>query len=86
VIKRHNFSRGPETHGSDHHRAPGSIGSCAQPGRVFKGKKLPGRMGGKTITLKDITVVNVDYDNSLVALKGSVPGARNSLVQLIIQA
>lgn len=80
VIKRHNFSRGPETHGSHHHREPGSIGQCAKPGRVNKGKKMAGRMGTDQVTRKKVKVVQIDHDKSLVALKGSVPGAPGSLV------
>lgn len=80
VIKRHNFSRGPETHGSHHHREPGSIGACARPGRVHKGKKMPGRMGGDTKTLSSVEVVYVDKDKNLIGLKGPVAGAKGSLV------
>lgn len=80
VIKRHNFARGPETHGSHHHREPGSIGACAKPGRVHKGKKMPGRMGGDQITLKNINIEYIDSENNLVCLKGSIPGSKNSNV------
>lgn len=80
VIKRHNFSRGPESHGSHHHREPGSIGSCAKPGRVVKGKKLPGRMGGKQVTLKKVKVAYIDAAKNLIGLKGAVPGPNGSLV------
>jgi large subunit ribosomal protein L3 len=85
VIKRHNFSRGPKTHGSDHHRAPGSIGACEEPGKVFKGKKLPGRMGNKKISLKGIKVVNIDKSNNIIALKGPIPGSKNSIVKIIVE-
>ncbi len=80
VIKRHNFSRGPETHGSHHHREPGSIGACTKPGRVAKGKKLPGRMGGKQVTLKKVKVAYIDPSKNLIGLKGAVPGPNGVLV------
>lgn len=86
VIKRHNFSRGPETHGSHHHRAPGSIGACAQPGRVAKGKKMAGHMGNERVTRRNVPVVSFDADKHIIALKGAVPGAYNSFVQLTIEA
>lgn len=84
VIKRHNFQRGPETHGSHHHRAPGSIGACAMPGRVAKGKKLPGRMGNDNKTLKNVPVVEVNLEKNYVAIKGPVPGPISGAVQLIV--
>ena len=80
VIKRHNFSRGPETHGSHHHREPGSIGACTKPGRVAKGKKLPGRMGGKQVSVKNVKVAHLDARNHIIALKGAVPGPNGGLV------
>lgn len=80
VIKRHNFSRGPETHGSHHHREPGSIGACAKPARVHKGKKMPGHMGNERITLQKVKVVNLDTKNNLIALKGSLPGPNKGLI------
>lgn len=80
VIKRHNFSRGPETHGSHHHREPGSIGACAKPGRVHKGKKMPGQMGNARVTLQKIKVVNLDTKNNLIALKGPLPGPNKGLI------
>ena len=80
VIKRHNFSRGPESHGSHHHREPGSIGACAKPGRVAKGKKLPGRMGGAQVTVKKVKVSHVDAANNLLGLKGPVPGPNGGFV------
>ena len=79
VIKRHGYSRGPMTHGSRHHRAPGSIGSVDAQ-RVFKGKKMPGRMGGKTVTIQNLEIVRVDTERNLLLVKGNVPGARKSLV------
>lgn len=80
VMKRWNFRGGPASHGSHFHRAPGSIGMCATPSRVFKGKKLPGRMGGDRVTIQNLEVVRVDKDRNLLLLKGSVPGANGSLV------
>lgn len=82
TIKRYNFSRGPETHGSHHHREPGSIGACAKPGRVAKGKKLPGRMGTDTVTKKNVPVVHIDKDKNLVCVKGPVPGGNGSTVTI----
>lgn len=79
VIKRHNFHRGPETHGSDHHRAPGSIGSMF-PQHVRKGKKMPGRMGCDQITLRGVEIVDIYPDNHIIAIKGSLPGSNGSLV------
>ncbi|MBT5016383.1 50S ribosomal protein L3 [Candidatus Peregrinibacteria bacterium] len=80
VIKRHNFSRGPETHGSHHHREPGSIGMCAKPARVLKGKKMPGQMGNKQVTLINSTIAYVDLEKNLLGLKGTVPGGNGNLV------
>ncbi len=79
-IKRHNFSRGPETHGSHHHREPGSIGACAAPGRVAKGKKMAGRMGGDKMSLREVEVIYKDIEKNLLGIKGPLPGAINSLV------
>jgi large subunit ribosomal protein L3 len=81
VVKRHGFRGGPKTHGqSDRHRAPGSIGACTTPGRVFKGKRMPGRMGGERVTAQGLKVVMVDPERNLLAVRGSVPGAKNGLV------
>jgi large subunit ribosomal protein L3 len=82
VIKRHGFGGGRATHGSMFHRAPGSVGNSASPSRVFKGRRLPGRMGGKRITTKNLKVIKVDEENNLIYLRGSVPGANNSYVAL----
>lgn len=82
VVKRHGFSRGPETHGSHHHREPGSIGMCAKPGRVMKGKKLPGHMGVQKVTLLNRSVVKLVPEKELIAVKGPVPGARNGYVYI----
>jgi len=79
TIKRHNQSRGPMGHGSHYHRGPGSMGTM-RPMRVFKGKKLPGHMGGLTVTIQNLEVVSVDLENNVILIKGNVPGAKNSLV------
>ncbi|MBP3461632.1 MAG: 50S ribosomal protein L3 [Bacilli bacterium] len=79
VIKRHNQSRGPMGHGSHYHRGPGSMGTM-RPMRVFKGKKLPGHMGGLTVTIQNLEIVSVDVENNLILVKGNVPGAKKSLV------
>lgn len=83
VIKRHNFGGGKATHGSMFHRAPGSIGRSAWPSRVFPGQKMPGQMGNKRVTVKNVTVVKVDTDRNLLFLKGGVPGARNSYIRIV---
>jgi len=80
VIKRYNFGRGRETHGSTHHREPGSVGTCAKPGRILRGKKMPGHMGSEKVTLRAVPVINIDLEKNLIALKGAVPGAKNSLI------
>ncbi len=80
VIKRHGFGGGRATHGSMFHRAPGSIGQCAWPSRVFPGKKLPGQMGNKKVTVKGLKVVGIDKENNLLIVKGAVPGSRGSYV------
>lgn len=82
VIKRHNQSRGPETHGSRYHRRPGSMGQAADPARVFKGKKLPGRMGGQTTTIQNLEIVRVDADKNVILVKGNVPGPKKSMVEI----
>jgi large subunit ribosomal protein L3 len=81
-IKRHNFSRGPVTHGSHNVRAPGSIGASADPARVFKGMKMPGRMGGKRITQKGLTIVELIPAQNLMLVRGSVPGAKGGTVEV----
>jgi large subunit ribosomal protein L3 len=80
VIERHNFKRGPKTHGSDHHRAPGSIGAGTYPGRVWKGTKMAGHMGNEQVTVKKLTVVKIDAERNLILVKGAVPGARNGML------
>ena len=82
VIKRHGQSRGPMGHGSMYHRRPGSMGPTSTPGRVFKGKKLPGHMGVQTVTIQNLEVVKVDLDKNVILVKGSVPGAKCSLLTL----
>ena len=82
TIKRHNFGRGPVSHGSHNVRAPGSIGASADPARVFKGQKMPGRMGGKRVTQRGLEVVRVDPDRSLLLVRGSVPGPKNGAVEV----
>ena len=79
VIKRHNQHRGPMGHGSQYHRGPGSMGTM-RPMRVFKGKKLPGHMGGLTVTIQNLEIVAVDKENNVLLVKGNVPGANKSLV------
>jgi large subunit ribosomal protein L3 len=80
TIKRHNFARGPETHGSHNVRAPGSIGASAYPARVFKGMRMSGHMGAQRVTQQGLKIVRRDVENNLLLIKGSVPGARNSVV------
>jgi large subunit ribosomal protein L3 len=83
VVKRHGFRGGPKTHGqSDRLRAPGSIGACTTPGRVFKGKRMPGRMGGERVTLQGLEVVLVDPERNLLAVRGAIPGSKNGLVMI----
>ena len=82
VIKRHGQHRGPMGHGSMYHRRPGSMGSTSTPGRVFKGKKLPGHMGRNTITIKNLEVISVDLDKNVILVKGSVPGAKGSILKV----
>jgi len=79
-IKRHNFKRGPKTHGSDHHREPGSIGPGTTPGRVYKGLRMAGHMGDQRATIKKVRVVRADLEKNLLLVKGSLPGARGSLI------
>ena len=82
AIKRHNQSRGPMTHGSKFHRHAGSNGSASDPSKVFKGKKMPGQMGNKKITVQNLEVVRVDAENNLILVKGSVPGPKKCLVTI----
>jgi large subunit ribosomal protein L3 len=80
TVKRHNFSRGPETHGSHNIRQPGSIGASAYPSRVFKGMRMGGHMGDQQVTQAGLRVVRRDVENNLLLVRGAVPGARNSVV------
>lgn len=80
VIARHHFRRGPKSHGSDHHRAPGSIGAGTYPGRVWKGTRMAGHMGNERVTVKKLKVVRIDPERNLILVKGAVPGARNGLL------
>ncbi len=82
VIKRHGQHRGPMGHGSMYHRRPGSMGPTSTPGRVFKGKKLPGHMGRVTVTIQNLDVVKVDSDKNVVLVKGSVPGPKGAILKL----
>lgn len=79
VIKRHGFHRGPMSHGSHHHRKPGSIGAM-YPQHVFKGTKLPGQMGAEQVTVKNLRVEKIDKENNILAIKGAVPGPKKSLL------
>ena len=82
TIKRHNFGSGPRSHGSHNIRKPGSIGASATPSRVFKGMKLPGQMGGKRVTQVGLHVHDVDAENNLLLVKGSVPGPKRGLLEI----
>ena len=82
VMRRYNFAGGPGGHGAHFHRAPGSVGQCAYPSRVFKGVRLPGHMGCDTVTTKNLEVVRVDEDMNLILLKGAVPGGKNGIVRV----
>lgn len=82
VMRRYNFGGGPGGHGAHFHRAPGSVGQCASPSRVFKGVRLPGHMGCDTVTTKNLEVIRVDEDANLILLKGSVPGGKNGVVRV----
>jgi large subunit ribosomal protein L3 len=82
TVKRHNFSRGPVTHGSHNVRAPGSIGASATPSRVFKGIRGPGQMGNKRVTQRGLTVVDVILDDNLLLLRGPVPGPKGTVVEI----
>ena len=82
VIKRHGQHRGPMGHGSMYHRRPGSMGATSTPGRVFKGKKLPGHMGRVTVTVQNLDVIRVDMDKNVILLKGSVPGAKGAILKI----
>ena len=80
AIKRHGQSRGPMAHGSKFHRHAGSNGACSSPSKVFKGKKMPGHMGSKKVTVQNLEIVRIDIENNLILVKGAVPGAKKALV------
>ena len=82
VMKRWGFGGGPGGHGAHFHRAPGSVGQCATPSRVFKGLRLPGHMGCETVTVRNLEVVRVDEEQNLILLKGAVPGGKNATVRI----
>ena len=82
VIKRHGQHRGPMGHGSMYHRRPGSMGATSTPGRVFKGKKLPGHMGSVKVTVQNLDVIRVDMDKNVLLIKGSVPGAKGAILKI----
>ena len=82
TVRRHNFARGPMTHGSHNIRAPGSIGASADPSRVFKGMRMPGHMGAGRVTQRRLEVVEVDSERNLLLVKGAVPGPRNGTVEV----
>ncbi|PLS69710.1 MAG: 50S ribosomal protein L3 [Cyanobacteria bacterium M5B4] len=81
--RRHHFGRGPMAHGSKNHRLPGSTGAGTTPGRVFPGKRMAGRLGGKRVTVKKLTLVQVDVENNLLLIRGAVPGKPGSIVSVI---
>jgi large subunit ribosomal protein L3 len=82
TVKRYNFSRGPMTHGSKNHREPGSIGQGSTPGRVHKGKKMGGRLGGKKTTIKNLEVIYINSKDNLLVVRGSVPGKSGNLLSI----
>ena len=82
AIRRHGLHRGPMAHGSKYHRHAGSNGACSDPSRVFKGKKMPGHMGNKKVTVQNLEIVRVDTENNLLLVKGAVPGPRKGLVTI----
>lgn len=81
--KRHNFARGPMSHGSKNHRLPGSIGAGTTPGRVYPGKRMAGRLGGQRTTIRKLTVVRVDAERNLLLIKGAVPGKTGALLSIV---
>lgn len=82
VMKRYGFAGGPGGHGAHFHRAPGSVGQCATPSRVFKGLRLPGHMGCERVTVKNLSLVKIDEDQNLILVKGAVPGGKNAIVRV----
>jgi large subunit ribosomal protein L3 len=82
VMKRHNFKGGPGGHGSHSHRVPGSVGQCATPSRIFRGKKMPGHMGSEVVTVRNLDVVKIDTEQNLLLVKGAVPGGKGALLTI----
>ena len=82
TIKRHGFAKGPRSHGTGNVRAPGSIGACAYPGRVFPGKKMPGHYGNKQKTVRNLKLIQIDSERNLIFVRGAVPGAKNGLIKV----
>lgn len=82
TVKRHNFTRGPMTHGSKNHREPGSIGMGTTPGRVYPGKRMAGRLGGKQTTIKNLQVILINAENNLLVVKGAIPGKLGNLLSI----
>ncbi len=82
VMKRWGFSGGPQTHGSRSHRIPGSIGCCATPGRVYKGRKMPGKMGNRRVTIKNLKVIDVRPEMDILVVSGAVPGSKNAIIEI----
>lgn len=85
-VKRWNFTKGPESHGSHQHREPGSIGARAKPGRVIKGKKMAGHYGNVQVSLRRVPIVKIDKENNIIAIKGCVPGGNNNFVLLTVES
>ena len=83
AIKRHGQSRGPMAHGSKYHRHAGSNGSATTPGRVFKGKHMPGHMGAEAVTVQNLEIVKIDVENNLIAVKGAIPGPKGGIVAIV---
>ena len=83
TVKRYHFARGPMSHGSKNHRAPGSIGAGTTPGRVYPGKRMAGRLGGKSITIKRLPILRIDKDENLLVVKGSLPGKPGNMLNLL---
>ena len=81
--KRHNFSRGPMTHGSKNHRLPGSVGAGSTPGRVYPGKKMAGQLGSKTVTIKNSEVLFVSDSENILVLKGALPGKKENILKIV---
>lgn len=82
VVKRWNFAGGPASHGSHFHRRPGSVGACVRPGRVIKGRKLPGHMGARRVTVRGLQILRVDAERNLLVVKGATPGARGTILEV----